>query len=616
MRWTLRLKILGSYGLVLLLLTLVLSWAFVNILRLGSASEAILSENYQSIRAAEDMIGALERQDSGVLLYLLGYQKKGLQQYRAFQTTFAENLGQARGNVTIEGERQVVARIDSAYEHFLHETEVISLSGSPPDSVYRNRMLSAFLDARRAVERLRHLNQETMVTASARAEAVAKRAVWSVGGVGVAALLLGFLFSLVLSNRLVRPIRQVRAAARRVAEGDYDVTVPVERSDELGRLAEEFNEMAAQLRAFEALNLERIVTEQRKSEAIMQSIDDGLLAVGTDFDILNMNAVAERILTADTEASPHEDFQGRHFLEVIDNRQLFGYLEEASATGRSPEVEPEEEFLSVSRDGHERHYQLGVTPFYDTSGEMLGVVLLLRDVTKLRELDRLKSEFVATASHELKTPLTSISMSISLLKERLAHALDHYNWGLLVAANEEVGRLRALVDDLLDLSKIEAGRMEMHQQDTNVKDLTDHVIHNFSAQADEEGVDLRSDVPGGLPDVQADPEKVVQVLTNLFSNALRFTDSGDSVRVSAWTEGEEMHVAVADSGPGISEEDQKRIFDKFTQVENGDAVGGTGLGLAICREIVRQHQGRIWVDSTPGEGAQFTFTLPLAREEA
>ena len=616
MRWTLRRKILGGYGLVLLLLALVLGWAFTNLLRLGSASEAILSENYQSIRAADDMIGALERQDSGVLLHLLGYREKGLRQYRTFQTTFAENLGQARGNITIGGERQVVARIDSAYEHFLRETEVVSNSVTPSDSTYRNRMLPAFLNVRRAVERLRRLNQETMVTASDRAENVATRAVWSVGGVGVGALLLGFVLSFVLSNRLVRPIRRLREAAGRIAEGDYDVTVPVARSDELGRLADQFNEMAEQLRAFEALNLERIVAEQRKSEAIMQNIDDGLLAVGTGFELLNMNAAAAHILEADAEPGRDRGVRGRHFLEVIDNRHLFSYLEETAKTGRPPEVEPEEEFLTVARDGRERHYQVGVTPFRNAAGDMLGVVLLLRDVTRLRELDRLKSEFVATASHELKTPLTSIGMSMGLLEERLTSILDEGNRELLEAANEEVGRLRTLVEDLLDLSKIEGGRMEMQQYPTALKDLTDHTHRNFRPQADEQGVKLQSDVPEDLPDVQADPEKIVQVLTNLVANALRFTEEGDFIRISARPEGEEIHVAVVDSGPGIPREEQKRIFGKFTQIENGDAVGGTGLGLAICREIVRQHGGRIWVDSTPGEGATFAFTLPLAREEA
>ena len=610
MRWTLRRKILGGYGLVLLLLALVLGWVFTNLLRLGSASEAILSENYQSIRAADDMIGALERQDSGVLLYLLGYQEKGLQQYRRFQTTFAENLGQAKGNITIEGEKQVVARIDSAYEHFLRETEAVSERGTPPDSAYRNRMLPAFLQARRAVERLRLLNQETMAAASDRAESISRRAMWSVGGVGLGALLLGFIFSLVLSNRLVRPIRRVREAARRVAEGDYEVTVPVQGSDELGQLAGQFNEMADQLRAFEALNLERIVAERRKNETIIQSIDDGLVAVGTGFDVLNMNAAAARIIGADAEMS-----QGRHFLEVIDNRQLFRYVEETAKTGRPPDFDPSEEFLSVTQDGKEYHYQLGVTPFYGSSGDMLGVVLLLRDVTRLRELDRLKSEFVATASHELKTPLTSIGMSMGLLEERLTSTLGESNRELLEAANEEVGRLRALVEDLLDLSKIEAGRMEMHPQATSIRDLANHALQNFRPQASEQDVELKMNVPDGLPDVHADPEKIVQVFTNLLSNALHFTENGDSVRVSAEAGTDEMYLTVTDTGPGIPREQQERIFDKFTQVESEDSVGGTGLGLAICKEIVERHGGRIRAGSALGKGATFTFTLPLAGEE-
>lgn len=618
MRWTLRKKILLGYGLVLVLLALVLGWSFTNLLRLGSASEAILSENYQSIRAADDMLAALERQDSGVLLYLLGYEQEGLEQYRTYQADFSEELGRARGNVTIEGEQKIIDQIEAADENYQDEFAAVSRSGAAPDSAYRNRMLPAFQQVREAVTRLRRLNQETAAGAADRAEQVATQAVWSVGGVGLAALLLGLGFSIVLSNRLVRPLRRVREATHRIAEGDYDVTVPARGSDELGRLAAAFNDMAAQLRDFRAMNLERITAEQRKTETVIDSIDDGLVAVDTDLNVLNMNPVAARLFgtgeRADGQVEDHiEAARGRHFLEAIDDRQLFEHVRQTVASGRAPAFEGEDDFLTVDRNGRTRHYQVNVSPVRGASeGERLGAVLLLRDVTRLRELDRLKSEFVATASHELKTPLTSIGMSMGLLTERLADRLDDDNRALLEAADEEVDRLQILVDDLLDLSKIESGRVEMQPGPARIGELAERALQNARAPAAEHDVDLHLDVPDGLPDAWADPEQIVRVFTNLLSNAVRYADR--QVRISAEAAGREVRVAVADDGAGIAPETQERIFEKFTQAQGDPSAGGSGLGLAVCREIVERHGGHIAVDSAPGEGATFTFTLPLAGE--
>ena len=606
MRWTLRKKILSGYGLVLLLLALVLGWSFTNLLRLGSASEAILSENYQSIRAADDMLAALERQDSGVLLYLLGYEEEGLKQYRTYQSRFSEELGRARGNVTIEGEQRVLNQIKAADENYLSEFVEVAQSGAAPDSAYRNRMLPAFQQVRQAVDRLRRLNQETMVSAADRAEAVAGEAVWSVGGLGVAALLLGLGFSVVLSNRLVRPLQQIRAATRRIAEGDYDVTVPARGSDELGRLAAQFNDMAAQLRAFKAMNLERITTEQRKTETVIDSIDDGLVAVDTNLRVLNMNPAAARLFGTNAEAA-----RDRHVLEAIDDRQLFEHLRQTVESGQAPDFEGEEDFLTVDRNGRMRHYQISVSPVHGASEEeRLGAVLFLHNVTRLRELDRLKSEFVATASHELKTPLTSIGMSIGLLEERLSERLEENNRALLEAASEEVERLQVLVKDLLDLSKIESGRVEMQPGPASLRALAERALQNARVPADEHGVELHLDVPEGVPEVWADREQVMQVFTNLLSNAVRYADR--CVRISAEAADHEVRVAVADDGAGIPSEVQEHIFDKFTQAQGDTSPGGSGLGLAVCREIMERHGGRITVDSTLGEGATFAFMLPLA----
>lgn len=614
MDWTLRKKILVGYGIVLLLLLLTFVWAFANLFRLGQASDAILSENYRSIRAADNMINALERQDSGVLLYILDYEQEGIEQFQSKQSDFMKWLARAEDNVTIEGEADLIHRIDSSYAayfaRFTHLLRDSTTAGAPAltSDSYHEVLLPDFMAVRDLSTELRDLNQQTMVAASDRASRVARRAVWSMGLIGLSALVLGFIFSLVLTNRLVRPIRRLRAATRQIAAGNYEVEVEAETSDELGHLAEQFNEMAAQLRAYHELNVERIIAEQRKSEAILQSIDDGLVVIGDDFTVLNTNPVAEKALNLGDQKAI-----GRHFLEVIKSEELFSRVREVVETGQPATMDESENFFSTEQNGAQRHYQYFVTPVYGASDDMLGVILLLRDVTKLKELDRLKSEFVANASHELKTPLTGIEMSLGLLQEQ-ADQLNEEDRELLGVAREDAGRIRMLVNDLLDLSKIESGRLELDTTPVPVALLFEKALQNFTVQAEQHGVQLLSETAESLPPVQADATKITWVLTNLISNALRYTDAGGYIRLSAERAGSKVHISVEDSGAGIPYEYQAKIFDKFVQVDGEKQGGGSGLGLAICKEMVEAHGGRIWVDSTPGEGTTFTFTLPTAPE--
>ncbi|MFB6286261.1 MAG: ATP-binding protein [Candidatus Bipolaricaulia bacterium] len=607
MTWTVRTKILLANGTVLLLLGLVLAWALANIQNLGSASEAILSENYRSIIAAENMINGLERMDSAVLLHLQG-REQGLRQFRTNQNQVSRWLARAQDNITIEEEPEVLARIDSTFNAYTTRFDSLLQNRDVyGDRPYDNAMLSAFKAVRRAAGDLRDLNQQTMVEASDRAERVATRAIWSVGGIGVGAILLGLVVSVVLAGRIVRPIRKVQAATQKIAEGNYDVEVQTDGTDELGKLADQFNEMAAELRHYRDLNVETILAEQQKNEAILQSIDDGLLVVDGDYAVLNMNPTAEWVLGVSVDEA-----EGRHVLEALRNERLFDQICETIESGeRSTPSEPGDT-LTVEREGDTRHFQFVVNPVRDAGDEMLAAILLLRDVTELQELNRLKSEFVATASHELKTPLTSIGMSVRLLRERRGDVLDERDRELLDAAAEDVDRLRDLVDDLLDLSKIESGRMEMDVETIPVSLMCDKAIEALQAQAEENDISFDVDVPDDLPDVQVDPNKVTWVLNNLLSNALRYSEPGDHVQIRADTIGDSVRVSVEDEGAGIPYEYQSKIFDKFVQVDSDQAAGGTGLGLAISQEIIHAHGGRIWVDSTPGEGSTFTFTLPVA----
>ena len=444
-----------------------------------------------------------------------------------------------------------------------------------------------------------------MYKASDRASFLAHRAIWSMGIIGIAAVGIGIGFSLFLSILLVRPVQQMMQATQKISAGNYDVEISTKSRDELGRLSEEFNSMAKKLKAFHDLNIEQIMAEKRKSESIIRSIDDGILLIDAEGKVTDINPMAGTILQVEAENAVN-----RHFLEVVKSEQLFNYIKQSLESGKPARIEEKQRVLTVEREGEKHYFQFSVTPVYRSAGSLLGVVLVLRDVTRLAELDRLKGEFVMTASHELRTPLTSIGMSIDLLLESASKKLDDKEQKLLSAAHEDLQRLRVLVNNLLDLSRIEAGKMEMDFSRHPVRPLLEKVVESFKVQAEQKGIALSFHVSEGLPLVRADANKISWVLTNLISNALHFTPQGGEIQLTAEAFGPFVQISVRDNGPGIPYEYQSKIFDKFVQVKSTQVLGGSGLGLAICKEIVRAHGGTIWVDSVPGAGSTFIFTIP------
>jgi NtrC-family two-component system sensor histidine kinase KinB len=608
---SLRKKIFGGYGISLCLVGMVSAWAFVALRDLGRASEAILRENYKSILAAENMIQAIERQDSATLLVLLGYEEEGVAQFSENESLFLQWLARAKDNLTVEGEGRVVEGIEQGYQAYLRRCAKLRLVGArgPGDGrkAYHEAILPSFRAVRDLCRRLHDLNEHTMFRASDRARAISATARWSGAVISFAAVALGLGFSLVLSNLLVRPLRRLMAAAQQLAGGNYDVEISAQSSDELGLLAGEFNGMVKKIKGFRDLNVGQIMAEKVKSEAIIRSMDDGIVVVDAEFRISDLNPTAARVFGTDPPGAV-----GRHFLEVVRNEHLFELVKEAAANGRAPPIEEGTDVLTVEREGSRHHYNFSILPILPKGGTMPGVVLLLRDVTRLKELDRLKSEFVMTASHELRTPLTSMGLAIDLLLEGGEEKLSETDHRLLSAAHEELERLKALVNDLLDLSKIEAGKIDLTLEPIGLRALCDKAVSTMAGQAAAKAVRLEAAIPTDLPDVRADDTKITWVLINLISNALRYVDDGGHIGVSAAAIGERVHVMVTDDGAGIPYEYQSRIFDKFVQLKVGRETGGSGLGLAICREIVKAHGGTIWVESAPGQGSKFTFTLPTA----
>jgi NtrC-family two-component system sensor histidine kinase KinB len=610
---TLKKKILIGYGIAFTVMGLVVAWAVLNLVSLGQASDAILRENYRSILAAENMIDALERQDSGVLLMFLGDPQTGKAQFRENEARFLEWLARAKDNITVPGEGKLIQDIEAGYVHYRRQFSEWTDAGKnkkPPATAlhryYSETVYPPFVRVRRDCRQLRHLNEAAMYKASERAGSVASRAIWSTVIFAGAALIIALSFSLFLSGRIARPLLLFMEAARKITSGDYAVRVPVETRDELGLLAEEFNRMTTQLEHYHVLNIEQIISEKQKGEAILASIEDGLVVFDTELRVTGINPAARRML--DLGAA---EVSGKVCPEIFAQTPICDLIRKTIESGAPPDGPEEERIVSLSQSGGPRHVLFSVTTIGGRDRGLSGIVLLLRDVTRLKEVERLKSEFVMAASHELYTPLTSLSMSIDLLLEQTSGDFTPRDWELLQVAHEEVQRLKALVQDLLDLSKIESGKIALEIENVSVAAVFNQIQDIFKGQLEMKSVHLFVDLPEDPPLIRADTHKITWVLTNLISNALRYVGQDGRIHLQVKRLGSQVQMTVQDDGPGIPPEYQSRIFQKFVQVKGREA-GGTGLGLAICKEIVRAHGGTIWVESGPGRGSTFSFTLPAA----
>ena len=612
---SLRSKILLGYGFAMALTALVLGWSVANLVALGRASEEILRENFVSILAAHEMADAQQRQLATILRRLSDPGEHDAVLFEVQERRFEEWFERARANITIDGEARILEGVSAGHRAF-REAAAGLLVLQPGIAVDRGTAMSALAAIQPVadativgLEELRRLNQSTMYAASRNAKTLAVDAIWSTSLIGAGALVAGCVLSLLLAHRTTRPLARLSSAARRIAGGDYAVSLETGANDEIGVLTAEFNEMVRKLIAFREMDLDRLVAEKQKSDAIVQAIDDGVVLVGPDLKVLELNDAARRLLSAGATRPAN----GRRLAEVVGDERVEAEARAVLGGGQPAGGPDDERVVVVGSGGSERHLDFSVTPIMGDQNRVAGAVLVLRDVSRFRQLDRLKSEFVMAVSHELQTPLTGLGMSVALLGEHVMDNLDEEDRELLAAANDEVFRLTALVRDLLDLSKIEAGRIELEIVPTPVLDFAHRARAIFAGQLEAKAISLEVEMPGEPLEVRADANKMTWVITNLISNALRYVDEGGKIRLGARPGPSFVEIWVEDDGPGIPTADQGRIFDKFVTVAHEGRGRGTGLGLTISREIVRAHGGTIWVESEPGRGSRFTFTLPRAR---
>ena len=604
----LRAKLLTGYGVFIVALVALGAWSAWRLHDMSKVSRRIISENYDSVVAAQEMTESLERQDSAALFALLGARERALSQLREHRVRFDQNFQKAANNITEPGEPQAIDAIrrdrDIYYQRFDAFINRTTADDTWLRSQYFSQLEPQFNRLRADCEHLLQLNQRAMLGKAEAAAGVAQ--LWFYRTLVIASVLVAasLVLAFLLAGRIVGPLRRLTESTARIAAGDLDARVFVNSRDEVGILAAEYNRMAESLRQLRNSDLGKLLVAQQTTEAAIDSLYDPVIVTDGEGRVTKLNPAAEEIFGSENENT------GMHVGEVARDVRIAGAVAEALASQRPVAGEGTSSVLPLAVAGSERAFRLRTTPMRDNDHQLLGAVTLLEDITHLREIDRLKSEFIATASHELRTPLTSVQMGVHLLLERAVGELTDKQVEVLSACREDCERLDKLMRDLLDLSRIEAGESRPTLEPLRTKDLINGATEELRSQVESKGLDFKVETPTDLPSVRVDRSQVERVLANLVVNAIRYTRHGE-IKVSAEQRGNSVAVSVSDTGSGIPQEYLPHIFDKFVQVP-GATTGGAGLGLAISRLIVEAHGGQISVQSDPSTGSTFTFTLPIA----
>lgn len=406
---------------------------------------------------------------------------------------------------------------------------------------------------------------------------------------GTGALVMAFY----VANHTARPIVQLTAAAEQMARGDMSTRIWPTVQDEVGRLTQAFNRMASQIEE----DMRERETIQERMGAVLDHMSGGVIITGNDRRVLLINPAASKLL----ETTPQEAMH-RSFAQVVRHHQIVQLEERCQQTGQ-------EQTQAIEISQSKQFLQVITTPL--RSIEPPGVLTILRDLTEIRRLERVRRDFISNISHELRTPLASLKAILETLQDG---ALDDPPAAqrFLSLAENEIDALSQMVQELLELARIESGQVPLDIQSVDVLHIAVRPVELLQPQAERAGLTLDIELPDQMPLVRADPIRVQQVFTNLIHNAIKFTPPGGRIRVYANVRKHELLFAVQDTGVGIAPADLARIFERFYKADRSRSGGGTGLGLAISKHLVKAHGGAIWAKSTVGRGSTFFFTLPRA----
>jgi signal transduction histidine kinase len=612
-----RLKLLLGFGGLLAILVAVGLVGRWSLQRFSGTLEQVFHENYDSVVYGQNMLEALDGLDEAAQSILYGALVKPTRTTADFTSEFDDNLARESNNVTLPGEADLVIAARAGWATYRAEFDNLSKlpEGDARRAHYRDVLFPKYVEVKKSAQRIIDINVKNMGLQNGVVKASAARVETTLYALVGSGILMGVVFVALLAHSILTPLRAVTESASEIERGNLDLIVPVHSRDEVGQLAETFNRMAGRLRELRRTDRAKLVRTQRTTALALGSLPDAVAIVSPEGRVEVANNAAQKLfgLTVGRELSAVA--AGGDASHPYDPTGLSDLFRQAVKERHTIQSKGYDAAIQIF-NGSERFFLPTAVPIIDEENVLAGVTLTLADVTNLRKLDEMKSGLLSVVSHELKTPLTSIRMATHLLLEERVGPINPKQTELLTAAREEADRLYEIIENLLDMGRIESGRALLEAKLTPAEDLVRRAVEEVLPAFRDRGITLISDVPADCGDVLADAARVSHVFSNLLGNALKYSLSGSTVSLRAVPDRDAVKFVVADSGAGIPAADLPHVFERFFRAANQQAgQQGAGLGLAIAREIVEASGGKIGVESAVGGGSRFWFTLPRTAEE-
>ena len=552
---------LGLLFLLAIIITLA-STGSIYVNRLADISSAILKDNYESLEYTKNMIQAMDEADGDVSL------KK-----------FEKNLEAQEHNITEVGEKDATREM----------REVFELYRSGKKDEHTQALL------RKKILEVQDLNMQAIFRKNQTATHTTKTGFAYITILGTVCFLLSFTFVVNFPGIIANPIAELTAGIREIANRNYSSRLHFDAKDEFGELASAFNNMASRLDEYQNSNLSQLMFEKKRIETIINNMKDAIVGFDENNKILFANSVAIQLL-----GISETDLLGKYAPDVALRNDLLRNL---------LVKEENDKLLKIYADNKESYFTKESLEIFNGE-QKIGEVTLLRNITKFQELDVAKTNFIATISHELKTPISSIKMSLKLLEDNRIGPLNTEQQKLVNDIKGDSQRLLKITTELLDMTQVETGNIQFNIQQVAPAQIVEQALAAVHSIAEEKKIVLEKNIPANLPFISADADKTAWVILNFLTNAIRYSPESSKVIISIEPRSKSLVFSVQDFGRGIEQKYQSRVFEKFFQIP-GSIPGGSGIGLAISREIVEKQGGKLAMESEFGKGSKFSFELNI-----
>lgn len=566
-------KITLGVGLLFLLIVLLglVGATYINALK--SDTESILEDNYNTLEYAQQMLSSLDSKDPSA------------------RARFERNLRKQEKTITEPGEKMLTYELRGHFEQYK--------SGTGAEH---------FTAMKTALYEIMSLNMQAIQRKSNFASHTAETATFWIAITGILCFLIAFGLLINLPSNIANPVRRLTSSIQQIASGKYSERVDFEGHNEFGDLARSFNTMAEKLQEYNDSNLAKLMMEKKRIETLISNMHDPVIGLDEHLKIIFVNDEAVKII-----GIPQRELMGAYTKDIALKNDLMRTLirdladpDPSANTGKGKAIQ-------IFADGKESYFEkealdISIYPTGEKERLLIGHVLILRNVTSYKELDFAKTNFIATVSHEFKTPISSIQMSLQLLENERIGQLNEEQSNLLHSITDDADRLLKITGELLNMAQVESGNIQLSIAPTDPERILFYAINANKTQAEQKNIRLETTYPTELPQVLADSDKTVWVLTNLISNAIRYSHEDSVVYLSIVPENKSVRFTVRDTGRGILPQYKDKVFDRYFRVP-GTHTEGTGLGLAISKEFIEAQGGKIEVESEPGAGSVFTVSL-------